>query len=218
MSVFKGSRRVQVRKNVTMDARVVESLEKLSALSGVPQGAIIERALGAWPTRALMALATSASPVADVLEIYLSVHPRVEEDVVIAFCGVLGDVLASTRFKGGVVNMTCEGRDGVVTNVEYCHEAANAYVAGHLGAAGFGNVRDLAVVNAFVVPDDEVTRRNVAQFLNALRCVASLDGFVDEGAMRVLVVLFRDFAYPVEEGDRAALYEAMVSRGAALGL
>ena len=183
-----------VRKNVNLDENVADTLERLSKVSGLSQGEILETALSQPVMMNLMAFGAKdiESPVAYIMDIYQgNGEQNMTQEVTEGFVHVL---LYSILPRASVRLRPSEGSGMDVKSL-------NEYLATHMGnhgvdkRPGFAECKMMAEEGTFLSDDsEEESRRHIERYLRTmLAYMDDRDVHANDFLIRNLVVIFRDY-------------------------
>lgn len=207
MKLFYGK---SVRRNVTLDGHVAETLERLSKISGLTQGSIIEMALDQPFMYRLMCFASddNESPIAGAMDMYqANGEMNMRQEITEGFVRVLQDSIMTKPllYRMDVAN---------AANLNY-------YLYDHMGLhgvdalPGFKELRQLAKDKQFLAcgcsSDLKRSEQNIRDYISTMLLhIDKIEVYENDYLIRNLVVIFRDFvadvADPKDPLERRAYY------------
>lgn len=187
-----------VRKNVTLDAMMAEQLARLSVISGLSQGELLEMALRQPFMARLMKFGDDCveSPMVDIIDFYQGAgETYMTQEVTEGFVKVLlYDVLPGTGFR---IKIDAED-DGCDVG------SLNEYLAAHMSQhgvdvlPGFAECKALAEAGEFLQSGSaqalQESRQHIEKYLRTMLSYCNRrEVYANDFLMRNLVVIFRDF-------------------------
>ena len=191
LNLFSGK---TVRKNVNLDADLADKLERLSVVSGMSQGDVLNLALAQPFMRRLMYFVSDdvESPVAEVMDQYQAGGPGVmSRDTSGKLVKLLLDKILPMSMFPGNPDGTGDPRGLGPLNDYFAMRVRDARVD---DLSVLQECRDLAVKNEFFTYDYKASSANVGKFVRGMH--VNMDDprvYAGDLLFRCLVVTFRDF-------------------------